>query len=501
MPTYGEKMSHWLREAWPAKVDVVVIGGGVVGAAVSRELSRFRLSVVLVERAPDLAAGASKANSGILHAGFDAEPGSWKARLNVRGARLYRDICGDLAIPRRETGSLVVAKTEAQRASLERLLRRGVENGVEGLEIWNPDRVFAREPNIAPDIVGALWAPSAAIVCPFTATIAFAENAARNGVRILRDCPVVDLETRDGAITAVLTSRGRIETNRVVNAAGVFADRIARMAGDDGFTITPRRGEYILFDKAVGDLTRSVLFPVPDKASKGILVSPTAHGNFFIGPNSSTIADREAPATTREGYDDVIEGARRLVPGIPLHAAIAGFAGLRADAGGDFVIGASSTVRGLVHAAGIQSPGLTAAPAIAEVVADIVRGMGPPSTPKEDFILVNPPRRSFAEMSTGERAALVSADRRHGRVICRCEVVTEGEIVEAIRAPCGARTVDGVKRRVRAGAGRCQGGFCGPRVTAVLAAELGIPITEVRKDAPDSRLFFPREDVIGGGLE
>lgn len=483
---------HFGMTPLPASADVVVIGGGVVGCAIARELSRHELSIVVIESAPDVATGTSKANSGILHAGFDADAGTWKARLNVRGAALYKDIAEGLGIARRETGSLVVARTEADRATLEALRRRGVDNGVPGLELWGREQLLTHEPNVSPEAQGALWAPTGAVACPFLATIGFAENAIRNGARIVTECAVTGFELADKAIRAVRTTRGRIATRFVVNAAGLYSGEIARFAGDDSFTIRPRRGEYILFDRSVGPLVNTVLFPAPDKVSKGILVSPTVHGNTFIGPNALDIDDPGDLETTPEGLSGIIAGARRIVPGLPLNTAITEFAGLRAAAGKDFVIGPSPAAAGLVHAAGIQSPGLTSAPAIGEVIVAMLGEMGLRLTPKADFVPVNPARPRFHELDRAGQAALIASNPLYGRVICRCETITEGEIVAAIASPCGARTVDGVKRRVRAGSGRCQGGFCGPRVTAILARELGIAITDVRKDSAQSWLFFPR---------
>jgi glycerol-3-phosphate dehydrogenase len=476
----------------PTTADVVVIGGGVVGSAIARELSRYRLRVVLLERAPDVATGTSKANSGILHAGFDADPGTWKAKLNVRGAALYKELAEGLGIPRREIGSLVVARTADDLAVCEALAARGRDNGVTGLELWSADRLRRHEPHIAADVAGALWAPTAAVVCPFLATVGFAENAVRNGVTLVTECAVTGIDTEGGRVAAVRTAKGRVTTDFVVNAAGVRAGDIARLAGDDSIAIHPRRGEYILFDRSVGALARSVLFPTPSKVSKGILVSPTVHGNVFVGPNAVEVDQTDDVETTVTGFDEILAGARKIVPDLPLSDAITEFAGLRAVAGKDFVIGESAVVKGLVHAAGIQSPGLTSAPAIAETIAACLGEAGLPLRPNAAFVPDNPRRPKFAEMTRAEQAALVAADPRYGRVICRCETITEGEIVAAIHSPCGARTLDGVKRRVRAGAGRCQGGFCGPRVTQILARELGIPITQVRKDSAGSWLYFER---------
>lgn len=478
------------------QADIIIIGGGVVGTAIARELSRYRLNIVIVERQPDLAMGTSKANSGILHAGFDAHPGTLKGELNARGNEIYRKLEKELDLDIRWVGSLVVAKDEEDRQALDELLERGKQNGVPGLEILPPEEVLAREPHLAPDITGALWAPSAGVICPFRATIAFAENAVQNGVQLLTECGVNAIVTENGKVTGVDTTLGFIGARFVINAAGVHADVLSRTAGDDSFSIKPRKGEYILFDKAVNYLVNSVLFPTPSKVSKGILVSPTAHGNIFIGPNAEDVADADDLATSSPGLESIIAGARKLVPGIPLQAAIVQFAGLRAAAGsGDFIIKASDAVSGLIHAAGIQSPGLSAAPAIAEKVVHILQEQGLAMEEKETFIAATLPRVHSSSLSYEAKEKLIETNPLYGRIICRCESISEGEIVEAIHRPCGARTVDGVKRRTRAGSGRCQGGFCGPKVTAILARELGIPVTAVRKDSKQSYLFYDKMPV------
>lgn len=476
-----------------AKADVVIIGGGIVGTAIARELSRYNADIVLLEKAPDVAMGTSKANSGILHAGFDAKPGSLKAKTNVRGNQLYRKIHKELGLNIKYTGSLVVAKTSEEMETLKELLERGAENGVPGLELLDKETVLKMEPNLAEDVAGALWAPTGGVLCPFGAVIAFAENAVRNGVRIYTECPAEQVVVEDGKVKGVQTPNGFIAAQYVINAAGVHADDISRTAGDNSFSIKPRRGEYVLFDKAVAKLVNTVIFPTPSKVSKGILVSPTAHGNLFVGPNAQDIDDKEDVATTPAGIQEIISGARRMVPNLPLNASITQFSGLRAAAdSGDFIIKQSDSVTGLIHAAGIQSPGLTAAPAIAEIIIDILANAGFALTENADFNPVNPPKANFHELSNKEKAELIAKNPLYGRVICRCESVTEGEIIDAIKAPCGARTVDGVKRRTRAGMGRCQGGFCGPRVTAILARELNMPVTAVRKDTTQSYLFFDK---------
>ena len=489
----------------PPRADVVVIGGGVVGSAIARELSRYRLSVVLIEKAPDVATGTSKANSGILHAGFDAEPGTWKARLNVRGARLYSDIAEGLGIPRREIGSLVVACTRTEREELDKLLVRGRQNGVVGLEIWDRDRVLDHEQHVSRDIEGALWAPNAAVACPFLATVAFAENAIRNGARLVTECPVTGFDSEGGRLVAVRTSRGRIETRFAVNAAGLYSAAVARLAGDDSFKISPRVGEYVVFDRSITDLARSVLFPTPTKVSKGILVSPTVHGNIFIGPNAVDVDQLDYAETTTSGLEEIISGARRMVPDLPMQGAITEFAGLRASAGHDFIIGESSAVKGLVHAAGIQSPGLDFAPAIAETIAECLREAGLELKPDPSFVPVNPRRPKFAEATRTEQAELVDADPLYGRVICRCETVTEGG--NRRRDP-GALRRSHDRRGEATGAARLRplsGRVLRPARDRDLGPRTGnIPVTAVRKETEESCLYLPRErpgELAGERLE
>lgn len=477
--------------------DVVVIGGGIVGTAVLRELSKYDLKCILVEKEPDLAMGTTKANSAILHAGFDAPNGSLKAITNVRGNKLYHELEQELDLDIKWTGSLVAATTDEEMATLQELLERGKANGVEGLKILSREEVLQKEKNLT-SVKGALWAPSAGVCWPFGAALAFARCAVQNGAEVMRDCRVLGFIKEDGRITGVETSQGVIKTKYVVNAAGVYADEIAKLAGDESFTITPRKGEYILFDKtACSSLVFGVVFPTPTKKSKGILVCTTTHGNTFIGPNAQDMEDKEDHAVTAEGMNEIIASARKLIPNLPMGAAITEFSGLRAvSSTGDFIIGASA-VAGLYNAAGMQSPGLTAAPAVAEMLAEaIVKDSG--AQAKADFKAELPKKPVFNRLNWDKQAELIKENSLYGRVICRCETITEAEIVEAIHESCGARTVDGVKRRTRAGMGRCQGGFCGPRVTQILARELNIPVPEVLKERADSHMFYEKNQAQEG---
>lgn len=478
--------------------DVVVIGGGIVGTAILRELSKYDLKCVLVEKEPDVALGTTKANSAILHAGFDAPTGSLKAITNVRGNKLYHELEKELDLDIKWTGSLVVATTDEEMETLQELMKRGHANGVEGLQILSKEEVLEQEPNLT-TVKGALWAPSAGVCWPFGAAIAFAECAVQNGAEVIRDCRVLGFVKEEGKIVGVETSKGTIAAKYVVNAAGVYADEVAKLAGDDTFTITPRKGEYILFDKtACSSLVYGVVFPTPTKKSKGILVCTTTHGNTFIGPNANEMDSKEDLAVTAEGMNEIMTSARKLIPNLPMGAAITQFAGLRAvSSTGDFILGASDKVENLYNAAGMQSPGLTAAPAVGEMIAaEIARVSG--AAKKADFKAALPKKKVFNHMTNTEKAEAISENNLFGRVICRCETITEGEIVEAINSPVGARTVDGVKRRTRAGMGRCQGGFCGPRVTQILARELNISIPEVLKERADSNMFYEKYSADGG---
>ncbi len=479
------------------KADVVVIGGGITGTAILAALARLDLSCVLVEKEPDIAAGTTKANSAVLHAGFDAPTGTVKAKMNVEGNLLYHELRDELELDIQWTGSLVCATTEEEKTQLEELKARGEANGVPGLEIWDGGKAREKEPNLSPNICAALWAPTAGICWPFGMAVAFAENAVENGAEILRDCEVTGIRAGDGSGFTVETMQGEVRAKYVVNAAGVFADKVAAMAGDTSFSIHPRKGEYILFDKtAQSKMVRGIVFPAPTKTTKGILVCATTHGNTFVGPNAQEQDSRDDTAVTTAGMDEIIAGAKKLVPELPMGAAITEFAGVRAVSDtNDFIVGESKTVKGLYHAAGVQSPGLTSAPAIARLIAEeIAKASGAKS--KANVKTGRPAQPVFRELPAEEQAALIAKDARYGRVICRCETITEGEIVDAIRRPCGARTVDGVKRRTRAGMGRCQGGFCGPRVIEILSRELDIPVPEVRKDGAESYMY---EEKLGGG--
>jgi glycerol-3-phosphate dehydrogenase len=471
------------------RYDVVVIGGGVVGCLISRALSRYKLSVLILEKEADVCEGASKANTAIVHAGYDPKPGTLKASLNVEGNRMFPQLASELGVPYERRGTYVLAFSSEEMGTLEELKRRGVENGVIGLEIISGDEMRRLEPEVNPSVKGALYAPNGGIVDPFILTIAAAENAIANGIELLLETEALDFIKEGNRIVGVITKRGTFRCDWVINAAGLFADELMKKAGLEGFEITPRRGEYCVFDKEKS-VVRNVLFPCPTPISKGILVTPTIHGNTLIGPNAQDIEEKEDKAVTSSGLEEVFSGAKRLVPSLDKRDVIAIYAGLRASGStGDFLIEAPCEVRGLVNVAGIESPGLTAAPAIAEYVINILREEGLRLEEKEDYNPIRPPRPRFSQLSRREQEDLIEKDPRYARIVCRCEMVTEGEIVAAIRSPLPARTYDAVKRRTRCGTGRCQGGFDTPRVVKILARELGISPKEVTKKGEGSEFL------------
>jgi glycerol-3-phosphate dehydrogenase len=473
------------------KYDVIIIGGGVTGCFIARELSRYDLNIALVEKEPDVCTGTSKANTALIHAGFNADSNKLKGRLNVRGNKLYHErVQHELDVPIEWLGAMVVAEDEADIPKLEAILANGQKNDVPDLEIVKGDRLYELEPHLSEDAVAALYAPTAGIVNPFELTVALANNAARNGVDVFLEAGVEDIEDK-GDHKLVKTVKGEMEAGLVINAAGLYADKIANMVGIDKFKITPRRGEYYLYDKKMELNLQKTIFPVPTEVSKGIVVTPTDERNVLIGPNAEETDNVENKSTTRKGLDKVMEGANKTVPGLSKKGIIREFVGLRPaiKETGDFLIEASDEVSGFINAAGIQSPGLASSPAIAEMVVGIVKEELGDLNEKSDFDpnYQGPPK--FRHMTHAEQAKLVEENPDYGQIICRCETVTKGEILDIIREPVGARTVNAVKRRARPGAGRCQGGFCEPKVVSILAEELGIEENEVCLESAKSKLL------------
>lgn len=473
--------------------DVAIIGAGVSGALIARELSRYDLKVALLEKGSDVAVGSTKANSAIVHAGFDAENGTLKAKMNVEGTALMPEVCKELNVPYKNIGSLVVAYSEKEMDTVRTLYERGVKNGVPDMKVVGKAELKELEPMISDAAVGALWAPSAGIVCPYELTIAAAVNAAENGVEFFRNCEVKAVND-DGEYFTLDTAQGDIKAKYVVNAAGVFSDTVARMIGDDSFKIIPRKGEYYLLDKAECSKVIHTVFVCPTEMGKGILLSPTVDGNVLAGPTSVDIEEKDNTDTTAEGLKTVSDNAPKSIPSINLRNSITAFTGIRAHTDrkdNDFTIGQSEKNERFINVAGIESPGLSSAPAIGKYVAEMLAGLIG-CEKKADFNPVRPAPVRFREMSTEERKALIEKDKRYGRIICRCETVTEGEIIDAIQGPVGAIDMDGVKRRTRAGMGRCQSGFCGSKVVEILARELGKDVNEITKYGGESKIIYER---------
>ena len=469
--------------------DVVIIGAGVSGSASARELSRYKVNACVIEKTEDVCSGTSKANSGIVHARFDAPEGSLMAKLNVEGNLMMEELSKELDFPFKKNGSLVICLSEEDMPKLKELYDRGIRNGVKELKILNKEEVLELEPNITDDVYAALYAPTGGIVCPFGLNIALAENANTNGIEFRFNTEAQDIEKIDGGFI-IKTNQGDIKTKYIVNAAGVYADKFHNMVSQNKINITARKGEYCLLDKTAGNHVSRTIFALPGKMGKGVLVSPTAHGNLIVGPTSTDIDDKEGVNTTREGLDTVIGKSSMNVKNIPMRQVITSFSGLRAhEDNHEFIIKELEDAKGFIDCAGIESPGLTSSPAIGKMVADIL---------KEKLNLEENPnfigtRKGILDpntLSLEERNQLIKEQPAYGNIICRCEMITEGEIIDAIRRPLGAKSLDGVKRRTRAGMGRCQAGFCSPKTMEILERELSISMFDITKAGGESNMVL-----------
>ena len=461
--------------------DVIIIGAGVSGCAIARELSRYQLDICVLERESDICEGTSKANSGIVHGGFDAKPGTLKAKLNVLGNSMMDEMSKKLDFEFKRNGSMVVCQNEMGIPALEKLLEQGKENGVKGMKILKREQALELEPNLADGVYAVLHIPSGGIVCPFGMNIAYAENAAQNGVEFKLGTEVQLIE-RVGQDYRIQTNQGVFETKYVINAAGVYADVFHNMVSELKIHITPRRGDYCLLDKTAGDLVRHTIFQLPTEKGKGVLVTPTIHGNLLLGPTAIDIEDKEATATTAKGLQEVLEKCTKSVKNIPFKQVITSFAGLRAhEEHGEFIIGEVEDAKGFIDVAGIESPGLTSAPAIGIYVRDILAEKMELKE-KENFVEERKGIVRFLDLPKEEQNRLLQKNQAYGQIVCRCEQITEGEILDAIHRPLGATTLDGVKRRTRAGMGRCQAGFCTPKVMEILARELHLELKDIRKN-------------------
>ena len=448
---------------------IIIVGGGVIGTLIAKELTKYNCDVILLEKENDVSMGASKANSGIVHAGFDAAFGSEKARFNIEGSSRMEQLCQELSVHYKKNGALVVAFDDEQLKAQKDLYEQGLKNGVKELYLISGEEARAMEPCLSPDIKGALWAETSAIVCPYTLTSKAAESAVKNGAAIYTNREVTDIVKENGKFTVICANEERFTAEFVVNAAGIHADEIAGMVGDNSFSIRPRRGEYMLFDKKLGGLVKHTIFQMPKKGvGKGVLITPTVDGNLLVGPTALDLSENErgSTETTIEGQNAVLKSAKMCVPEMSLRGLITSFAGLRAVSDNDdFIIKQSDAAENFINVAGMQSPGLSAAPYVGEYVASLIMKN---KSARKEIIPVD------------------AAPLREGNIVCRCETVSEGEIIDSIHRCCGSTDVDGVKRRTRAGMGRCQGGFCMPGVMEILARETSKDYDEITKKGKDS---------------
>lgn len=463
--------------------DVIIIGAGVVGSAVARELSRRKGNFLVLERCTDVCEGTSKANSAIVHAGFDAKPGTLKAKMNLRGNEMMDQLSQELDIPFKRIGAFVTCLDEAELPHLRELYERGLQNGVPGMQLLSGEEARAMEPNLTDAVCGALLAETSGVVCPFELTLGMAESAKKNDVEFRFHTEVTKIEQRPNS-WAVICGNEEFTTRAVVNAAGCYADALHNQVSAEKLQIIPRRGEYMLLDKTAGGHVARTIFQLPGKLGKGILVSPTVHGNLLVGPTAAEGDDRENTATTSQGLAEVAEKSALAVKNVPLRQVITSFSGLRAhEAGDDFILQESAPC--FFDAAGIESPGLTSAPAIGEYLAKkIAEKLDLPENKGFDPIRRGAPR--IKDLPFEERAAKIAENPAYGSIVCRCEEISEGEIIDAIHGIIGARTLDGVKRRTRAGMGRCQSGFCSPRVMEILSRELSLDLRDIRKNGETS---------------
>lgn len=467
--------------------DVAIIGAGVVGGMLARELSRYKLSVCLLEKENDVACGASKANSGIVHGGYDPTPGTLKAKLNVKGVERLFETADELNAPIKRNGSLVCAFSAEEDKTVRALYERGIKNGVAGLKILPGDAARNLEPNLSEKVTSALLVPSAGIVCPYELTIAAVGNAMDNGVELKTNYEVTAIVKAEDAFRICSADGRQINSKYLINCAGCYADKIAELLDDKFFDIIPRAGEYMLLDKSEGKTVSHTIFQVPTAEGKGILVTPTVDGNLLTGPTALQVDTPENNETTQTGLETVAQLAKKSVPGVNFRNVITSFSGVRSsEKEGDFIIEASKKIENLIHVAAIDSPGLTSCVAIAEYAVEILKSMGAVLEKDPHFNGKRENPHFFRQMSDDEKNEYIKNHPEYGRIICRCETVSEGEIIDALRRNPKAPDIDGVKRRTRSGMGRCQGGFCMPYVMKLIAKENKIPMTEITKKGKSS---------------
>lgn len=469
------------------KTDVVVIGAGAVGCAVARELSKYQVDVIVVDKNEDIGGDASKSNSAIVHTGYDASPGTLESKLVVAANPMYDELARDLDVPFARVGAILPAVTDEQLAQLPAIKEKAFHNGVYDVEYKSAQELLAMEPNLNPAVKAGLYIPRESIIDPFVLVQAYAENANENGVHFLLNTRVTGIGVEKNAIRSVETTGGRIETKYVVNAAALYCDEIAAMVGKNDYKVVARRGQFYILDKKTSCKVQRIVLPVPTKMTKGKLICPTIHGNTLVGPTAEDLDNKTDKSVTAEGLQSIVEDVRMLVPGVKISDTITQYSGLRPNRVPEGLhVDVYDDLYGYVNLSGVRSTGLTLSAAMGKYVLQCLGDMGLLLEFKKDFVKTRKGIFRFHELCFEEKEAAISKNPLYGNVVCRCETVTEGEILDAIHRPLGARSIDAVKRRVRAGMGRCQGGFCGPKVMEILSRELKIPVTEVNKNMPGS---------------
>ena len=472
--------------------DVIIIGAGIIGTTISRELSRYSGKFLVLDKHNDVSCGTTKANSGIVHAGFDAKVGSKKAYFNVRGAKMFEKLAQELEFPYRRNGAFVLAFDEDKENKLGELIEKAKKNGVDNVSILTKEEIKKIEPNVSDNVTMGLYAKDSGIVSPYEMCIAFAENACSNGVEFEFNKEVINVEKKNDHFVLTCSDDSNYECKVLVNASGVHSDEINNMVSNIKYHITPRKGEYVLLDKEYSFYTNATLFQLPTKMGKGVLVAPTTHSNIIVGPTAVDTLEKDRVNTTYEGLDDVWNKGLLSVPSLNKGGIITQFSGNRAhEDNDDFVVGFSSDVKGLYNLIGIESPGLASSPAIADYASKEIKdylklNINPNFNPKREAI------KRVSSMSVEELDLMIDKNPLYGHIICRCEVVSEAEIVEAIRRKPGARDLDGIKRRTRAGMGRCQMGFCTPRIMEILCRELGLDLSEITKSGKKSNMIVSK---------
>lgn len=484
------------------KTEVLIIGGGVIGASIAHQLAKYNLDIILVEKASDVCMGTSKANSAMIHSGFNIDGGTLKGKLALAANKVVKQLCQDLDVDLvKPLGSITVGFEDSDLEKMKKTMENGIKNGIQGMRLLDQKELHEMEPHLNPEAKYGLFEPETGIINPFEYTVALAENAVINGAKVMLDTEVLDIMIENKTVKGVKTNKGDIEAKVIINAAGLYADKIAAMVEDIDFEIKPRKGQYFLYDKKWGNILTYTIYSAPTKVSKGMIVVPTIDGNILAGSNAEALEDKTDLRTTAEALDQIYTSTiSHLFPELPrMGDVITTFTGLRAASSNeDFIIEAAKTVKGMINVAGIQSPGLTSAPAIAVMVEELVRAQNLELdfTPKANYEKGRKAPVMLAELSYEERNALIEKEPAYGEIICRCESISKGEIKDAIHRPVPATNMDAIKRRVRAGMGRCQGGFCGPKVLDILSRELNISPLEVTQKGNASFVLAARNKEL-----